>query len=66
MLYPPALFLFHSTLVGLLGLSMMAQVQNPTTEFPVVSTACHYTVLEKYKGNAAMSPRRKAMISASF
>lgn len=45
-----SLFLFHGTLVTVFRLSMMAQVQNPTTIFPVVSTAFHYTVLKKYKG----------------
>lgn len=28
---------------------VLAQIQNLTTVFPVVSTAFHYTVLEKYK-----------------
>lgn len=49
MMSPPlSFFLFHSTLVTVFALSVVAQVQNPTTILPVVSTAFHYTVLKKF------------------
>ena len=47
---PPFLFfLLHSTLGTVFGSSVMAQVQNPTTIFPAVTTAFHYIVLQKVK-----------------
>lgn len=64
---PSFLKKIHSTFVTVFGLRVIAQIQNLTTVFPVVSIAFHYTVLEKCKGEVLLSlPCGKARISASL